>query len=35
VFERASAAGRQSAHVQDMLSSPDASQKVLAFFQPG
>jgi 2-polyprenyl-6-methoxyphenol hydroxylase-like FAD-dependent oxidoreductase len=35
MFDRTSAAGRQSAHMQDMLSSPDASQKMLAFFQPG
>jgi hypothetical protein len=35
MFERASAAGRQSAHMQEMLASPDASQKMLAFFQPG
>jgi 2-polyprenyl-6-methoxyphenol hydroxylase-like FAD-dependent oxidoreductase len=35
MFERTSAAGRMSADMQEMLSSPDASQKVLAFFQPG
>jgi 2-polyprenyl-6-methoxyphenol hydroxylase-like FAD-dependent oxidoreductase len=35
MFERTSAAGRQSAHMQEMLSSPDASQQILAFFQPG
>ncbi|MEU6365088.1 FAD-dependent monooxygenase [Streptomyces sp. NPDC046931] len=35
MFERASAVGRQSAHVQEMLASPDAGQKMLAFFQPG
>ncbi|MFC5149493.1 FAD-dependent oxidoreductase [Streptomyces aureoversilis] len=35
MFERTSAAGRQSAHVQEILTSPDASQKLLAFFQPG
>jgi 2-polyprenyl-6-methoxyphenol hydroxylase-like FAD-dependent oxidoreductase len=34
MFERTSAAGRMSAHMQEMLSSPDASQKLLAFFQP-
>jgi 2-polyprenyl-6-methoxyphenol hydroxylase-like FAD-dependent oxidoreductase len=34
MFERTSAAGRQSARMQEMLSSPDASQKMLAFFQP-
>jgi 2-polyprenyl-6-methoxyphenol hydroxylase-like FAD-dependent oxidoreductase len=35
MFERTGAAGRQSAHVQEILMSPDASQKMLAFFQPG
>jgi 2-polyprenyl-6-methoxyphenol hydroxylase-like FAD-dependent oxidoreductase len=35
MFERTSAAGRQSAHVQEILMSPDAGQKMLAFFQPG
>ena len=35
MFERTSAAGRMSAHVQEILTSPDASQKMLAFFQPG
>ncbi|MYW17485.1 FAD-dependent monooxygenase, partial [Streptomyces sp. SID2955] len=34
MFERTSAAGRQSAYVQDILASPDAGQKMLAFFQP-
>jgi 2-polyprenyl-6-methoxyphenol hydroxylase-like FAD-dependent oxidoreductase len=34
MFERTSAAGRQSAHMQEMLSSPDASRKMLEFFQP-
>ncbi|WP_222721311.1 hypothetical protein [Actinomadura sp. HBU206391] len=34
-FERTNAAGRQSAHVQEILTSPDASQKMLALFQPG
>ena len=29
MFERAGAAGRQSAHVQEILASPDASQKTL------
>ncbi|MFE6822152.1 FAD-dependent oxidoreductase [Streptomyces sp. NPDC057690] len=33
MFERTSAAGRLSAHVQEILASPDAAQKVLAFFQ--
>ncbi|WP_327187166.1 FAD-dependent oxidoreductase [Streptomyces sp. NBC_01334] len=35
MFERTSAAGRQSAYIQEILASPDASQKMLAFFQPG
>jgi len=35
MFERTSAAARMSAHVQEILTSPDASQKMLAFFQPG
>ncbi|MEU5049354.1 FAD-dependent monooxygenase [Streptomyces sp. NPDC021096] len=35
MFERTSAAGRQSAHVHEILTSPDASRKLLAFFQPG
>ncbi|MCX4977539.1 NAD(P)/FAD-dependent oxidoreductase [Streptomyces sp. NBC_00620] len=35
MFERTSAAGRQSAHVQEILTSPDAGRKMLAFFQPG
>lgn len=35
MFERTSAAGRLSAHVQEVLASPDASQKILAFFQRG
>lgn len=35
MFERTSAAGRQSARIQEILASPDASQKMLAFFQPG
>lgn len=35
MFERTSAAARQSAHFQEILAAPDASQKVLAFFQPG
>lgn len=33
MFERSGAAARQSAHMQEMLTSPDASQKMLAFFQ--
>ncbi len=35
MLERTSAAGRQSAHVQAILASPDAGRKMLAFFQPG
>jgi 2-polyprenyl-6-methoxyphenol hydroxylase-like FAD-dependent oxidoreductase len=35
MFGRTSAAGRMSAHVQGILTSPDASQKMLAFSQPG
>ncbi|TDD87993.1 FAD-dependent monooxygenase [Actinomadura darangshiensis] len=35
MFDRTSAAGRQSARIQEILTSPDASQKMLAFFQPG
>ena len=35
MFERTSAAGRMSAHIQEILTSPDASQKMLGFFQPG
>ncbi|AUY47705.1 NAD(P)/FAD-dependent oxidoreductase [Streptomyces sp. CB01881] len=34
MFERTSAAGRQSAHVQEVLASPGAGRKMLAFFQP-
>jgi len=35
MFERTSAAARMSANMKDMLTSPDAAQKMLAFFQPG
>jgi 2-polyprenyl-6-methoxyphenol hydroxylase-like FAD-dependent oxidoreductase len=35
MFERTSAAARMSARVQEILTSPDASQRMLAFFQPG
>ncbi|MDT0342173.1 FAD-dependent oxidoreductase [Streptomyces litchfieldiae] len=35
MFERTSAAARMSADLQEMLMSPDAAQKMLAFFQPG
>ena len=34
MFERTSATGRRSAEMQEMLSSPDAARKLLAFFQP-
>ncbi|MGW7072886.1 FAD-dependent oxidoreductase [Streptomyces sp. NPDC054855] len=35
MFERTSAAARMSAEMHDLLTSPDAAQKMLAFFQPG
>ena len=35
MFERTSAAARMSTAVQELLTSPDAAQKMLAFFQPG
>jgi 2-polyprenyl-6-methoxyphenol hydroxylase-like FAD-dependent oxidoreductase len=35
MFERTSAAARMSADMKEMLMSPDAAQKMLAFFQPG
>ena len=35
MFERTGAAARKSADTHEMLSSPDAAQKMLAFFQPG
>ncbi|MEV7414770.1 FAD-dependent monooxygenase [Streptomyces sp. NPDC089919] len=35
MFARTSAAGRQSADIQDMLAAPDAGRRMLAFFQPG
>jgi 2-polyprenyl-6-methoxyphenol hydroxylase-like FAD-dependent oxidoreductase len=35
MFERTGAAGRMSADMQELLMSPDASQRMLAFFQPG
>ncbi|MEU1377373.1 FAD-dependent monooxygenase [Streptomyces triculaminicus] len=35
MFERTGAAGRQSAYVQEILMSPDAGRRMLAFFQPG
>ncbi|MFE0510999.1 FAD-dependent oxidoreductase [Streptomyces sp. NPDC058964] len=34
MFERTSAAARMSAGMQELLMSPDAGQKMLAFFQP-
>lgn len=35
MFERTSAAARMSADMHELLTSPDAAQKLLAFFQPG
>ncbi|MEU6586069.1 NAD(P)/FAD-dependent oxidoreductase [Nocardia sp. NPDC046763] len=35
MFERTSAAARMSARMQEILMSPDASRRMLAFFQPG
>ncbi|OIJ63663.1 FAD-dependent oxidoreductase [Streptomyces mangrovisoli] len=35
MFERTSAAARMSGRMQEMLSSPGAAEKLLAFFQPG
>ncbi|MGK8523809.1 FAD-dependent oxidoreductase [Nocardia asteroides] len=35
MFERTSAAARMSARVQELLMAPDASRRMLAFFQPG
>jgi 2-polyprenyl-6-methoxyphenol hydroxylase-like FAD-dependent oxidoreductase len=35
MFERTGAAARMSADMQELLTSPDAAQKLLAFFQPG
>jgi 2-polyprenyl-6-methoxyphenol hydroxylase-like FAD-dependent oxidoreductase len=35
MFERTSAAARRSAEMKELLMSPDAAQKLLAFFQPG
>ena len=34
MFERTSVVARKSADMQELLSSPDAAQKLLAFFQP-
>lgn len=35
MFERTSAAARMSAGMQELLTSPDAGRKMLAFLQPG
>ncbi|MER5409427.1 FAD-dependent monooxygenase [Streptomyces sp. NPDC002769] len=35
MFERTGAAARMSADLQELLMSPDAGQKMLAFFRPG
>ncbi|MFI5593006.1 FAD-dependent oxidoreductase [Amycolatopsis sp. NPDC051758] len=35
MFERTGAAARMSAGMQELLNSPDAAQRLLAFFQPG
>ncbi|WIY06573.1 FAD-dependent monooxygenase [Amycolatopsis mongoliensis] len=35
MFERTGAAGRMSADMQELLMSPDAARRMLAFFQPG
>ncbi|MER7777003.1 FAD-dependent monooxygenase [Streptomyces sp. NPDC096191] len=35
MFERTGAAARMSAGIHELLTSPDAAQKMLAFFQPG
>jgi len=35
MYERTSAAAQQSANMQELLTSPNASQMMLAFFQPG
>lgn len=35
MFERTSAAARMSARIQELLTSPDASRRMLEFFQPG
>ena len=35
MFERTGAAARMSADMQELLNSPDAAQRLLAFFQPG
>jgi 2-polyprenyl-6-methoxyphenol hydroxylase-like FAD-dependent oxidoreductase len=35
MFQRTGAAARMSADMQELLTAPDAAQKLLAFFQPG
>jgi 2-polyprenyl-6-methoxyphenol hydroxylase-like FAD-dependent oxidoreductase len=35
MFERTSATARMSARMKEMLMSPDAARKMLAYFQPG
>ncbi|MET9027566.1 FAD-dependent monooxygenase [Nocardia sp. NPDC004168] len=35
MFERTSTAARMSARIQELLTSPDASRRMLEFFQPG
>jgi len=35
MFQRTSAAARMSADMHELLTSPDAAQKMLAFFRPG
>ncbi|QQQ76415.1 FAD-dependent monooxygenase [Saccharothrix sp. 6-C] len=35
MFERAGAAARMSARIQELLVAPDAARRMLAFFQPG
>ena len=35
MFERTGAVARKSADMQELLTSPDAARKLLAFFQPG
>lgn len=34
MFERTGAAARMSADMQELLTSPDAARRMLAFFQP-
>jgi 2-polyprenyl-6-methoxyphenol hydroxylase-like FAD-dependent oxidoreductase len=34
MFERAAAAGRHAAHMREVLTSPDAGRRMLAFFRP-